>query len=433
MRVALAAVCACGLVLAAVAIADPGSPHLLRLRLHASQATPPLALKYSRAFGATLVRVDAGTLRPRGRGLRLGGPCGFAGGYAAGFAFKGTQLALGGSFGRVCLVGTRRLRLRSVIDSGIEGDVEAVAWAGANLAAAINSEGSLSLVALDPASGRVVARREVAGSLQASAGAPAGLLLVLGPTEVIGPARLLLFAADGTLRTAALDRIPSGYDFSDPQHRRASRVSPGLAVDRDGNRAFVTGAGAPVAEIDLASMSVAYHDLSQPVSLVGRLGRWLEPAAEAKELLEGPTREAAWLGAGMLAVWGRNDHVEVVGDRLRSWQEPAGLSLIDTRDWTIRLLDRGATSATIANDKLLAFSWLWDSATERAGGTGLTAYGPDGSQRFHLFRSRALISVQVLGGRAFAKGAGSGYSVVDLRTARMVRSFKGDPPQLLLP
>jgi hypothetical protein len=259
------------------------------------------------------------------------------------------------------------------------------------------------------------------------------LLLLLGPTEAIGPSRLLLFAADGTVRTAALDRIPSGYDFSDPRDRRGSRVSPGLAIDRTGNRAYVVGAAAPVAVVDLTSMSVAYHDLSQPVSLVGRFGRWLEPAAEAKARLEGPTREAAWLGAGMLAVWGRNDHIEVVGDRLRSWQEPAGLSLIDTRDWTIRLLDRGATSATIANDKLLAFSWLWDSATERAGGTGLTAYGPDGSQRFHLFRSRPLINVQALGGRAFVKGARNAYSVVDLRTARIVRSFKGEPPQLLLP
>jgi hypothetical protein len=432
MRKALALACACGLLLAAVAIADPGSGHQLRLKLRASQATPTVALTYSPAFGATLVRVDSRTIRPRGRGLRLGGPCGFAGGYASAVAFKGEQLALGGSFGRVCIVGTRRLRLRSVLETGIEGYVEAVAWVGTSLAAVVNSESSRSLVVVDPTSGRVVASREVTGTLHVSAGAPAGLLLLLGPTEVIGPSRLLLFAADGAVRTVALDRIPSGYDFSDPQHRRATHVSPGLAVDRIANRAFVLGAGAPVAEVDLTSMSVAYHDLYQPVSLVGRLGRWLEPAAEAKERFEGPTREAAWLGAGMLAVWGRDDHVEVVGENLRSWQEPAGLSVIDTRDWTIRMLDRGATSATIANEKLLAFSWLWDSATG-ALGTGLTVFGPDGSQQFHLFGSRALGSVQALGGRAFVSDERTGYTVVDLRTARIMRSFKGNPPQLLQP
>ena len=320
-----------------------------------------------------------------------------------------------------------------MIETGSEGIVEALGWTGTTLAAVVTGEDGRTLVALDPATRRVVARRALEGSLHASAEAPAGLLLLLGPRDAIGPSQLVLFAADGRVRTAALDRIPSGYDFSDPQHRRGLRVSPGLAVDRAGNRAFVAGAGAPVAQVDLASMSVAYHDLSEPVSLVGRIGRWLEPPAEAKVPVEGPEREVAWLGAGMLAVWGRNDHIEVVGDRLRFWQEPAGVSLIDTRDWTIRMLNRGATSATIANEKLLVFSWLWDSTTERAGGTGLTAYGPDGSQRFHLFRSRALSSVQVLGRRAFVSHVRSAYSVVDLRSGRIVHSYKGEPPFLLLP
>jgi hypothetical protein len=431
MRRALATVGACGLAMAAVAIADPETGLKSQLRLHASApVSSVVALRYSREFGLTLVHVDARTLKTRGRGLRLGGPCGDSGS----FAFRGKRLALGGTFGRVCLVDSQKLRLRSVIETGSsEGIVEVVVWIGTTLAAVVTQEDGRALVALDPGTGRVVARRALEGSLHASAEAPSGLLLLLGPRDAIGPSRLLLFASDGSVRTAALDRIPSGYDFSDPQGRRATRVSPGLAVNSAGNQAFVAGAGAPVAEVDLASMSVAYHDLSEPVSLVGRLGRWLEPAAEAKVPVEGPTREVAWLGAGMLAVWGRNDHLEVAGDRLRFWQEPAGVSLIDTRDWTMRMLDRGATSATIANENLLVFSWLWDSTTGRAGGTGLTAYGTDGSQRFHLFRSRALSSVQVLGRRAFIRGVRSAYSVVDLPSGRIVRSFKGEPPQLLLP
>jgi hypothetical protein len=180
-------------------------------------------------------------------------------------------------------------------------------------------------------------------------------------------------------------------------------------------------------------MSIAYHDLATPISLLHRLGRWLEPAAEAKGLFEGPVREAVWLGSGALAVWGWNDHAEVNGDWRRFWQEPAGVSLIDTHDWTVRVLDPGATSATIADETLLTFASLWDSTRGQAGGTGLTAYGPDGSHRFHVLQSRPIYRVQALGGRAFVRGARSAYSVVDLRRGRVLRSFRGEPPQLLLP
>jgi hypothetical protein len=261
------------------------------------------------------------------------------------------------------------------------------------------------------------------------------LILLLGPANAIGSSELVLFAADGTTHVATLDRIPSGWEVSGADGERVRRVTPALAVDRTGNRAFVVSAGGPVAEVDLRSMSIAYHDLARPISLLNRLGRWLEPAAEAKGPLEGPIREAVWLGSGTLAVWGRNDHVELNGDQRRLWQEPAGVSLIDTHDWTVRVLDHGATSATIADETLLTFSWLWDSRRDRLDGTGLSAFGPDGSQRFHVLQSRPIYNVQALGRRAFVWGAGarSAYSVVDLRRGRVLRSFRGEPPRLLLP
>jgi len=207
---------------------------------------------------------------------------------------------------------------------------------------------------------------------------------------------------------------------------------PALAVDRSGNRAFVVGAGTPVAEVDLTTSSVTYHDLSTPVSLLGRLHAWLEPTAEAKAT-EGPNREAAWLGDGMLAVWGWNDRTSFKGDQVHVWAEPAGLTLVDTRDWSSRVLDSGASSMTVANGNLLAFSWLWDSARDHPSGSGVTAYGPDGGMRFHLFGSRAILSTQALGGRAFIRGTKSAYSVVDLRSGRVLRTFAGEPPLLLQP
>jgi hypothetical protein len=433
MKKALAAVAAAvGLILAAVAIADPGLGHQRPLRLHVSKPVPsPLALLFHRKLGPSLVRVDQRTLKARGKGLRLG-LCGSP--YSSGaFAFSGPRLALGGSFGRICVIGTHKLRLRAEIDTAVEGDVAAIAWIDNRLLAAVNQEDGRVLVAIDPATRSVVSRREVGGSLQGSAATPSGLVLLLGPANAIGPSELVLFAADGTTHVAALDRIPSGWEVPGAHGERVRRVTPALAVDGAGNRAFVVGAGGPVAEVDLRSMSVAYHDLARPISLLNRLGRWLEPAAEAKGPVEGPVREAVWLGSGAITVWGKNDHVEIDGDHRRLWQEPAGVSLIDTHDWTVRVVDHGATSATIADETLLTFSWLWDSTRYQAGGTGLSAYGPDGSQRFHVLKSRPIYNVQALGRRAFVWGSTSGYSVVDLRRGRVLRSFRGEPPRLLLP
>jgi hypothetical protein len=314
----------------------------------------------------------------------------------------------------------------------VEGYVEAIAWTGNRLLAAVNHGEGRALLVVDPATRSVVSRREMGGSLHGSAATLSGLVLLLGPANAIGPSQLVLLAPDGTTHAAALDRIPSGFEASGAQGERVRRISPALAVDRTGNRAFVVGAGGPVGEVDLGSMSIAYHDLARPISLLDRLGRWLEPAAEAKSPLEGPVREAVWLGNGAIAVGGRNDHVELNGEQRRFWQEPAGVSLIDTHDWTVRVLDPGATSATIADETLLTFAWLWDSTRDQAGGTGLTAYGPDGSQRFHVFQSRPIYNVQALGRRAFVWGAGGGYSVVDLRRGRVLRSFRGAPPRLLL-
>jgi hypothetical protein len=415
------------LVLAAVAIADPGSRELRRLDfLVAAKRPSELALVY-KLNSEYLVRVDPRTLRPRGARLRLP-RCG----YPAAFAPGGARLVFGGADGRLCVVGTKSLRLRHVIETGVGGWVAALRWAGSRILALVQHENNSTLVAVDPAVRQVLARQEVEGSFQQAADTSAGLLLLFGPAETIGSSRLLLFAPDGTLRVATLDRIPSGSEHSGGEEELTRYATPALTVDQSVNRAFVLGAGTPVAEVDLTTFSTTYHDLSTPVSLLGRVHGWLEPAAEAKAV-EGATREATWLGNGMLAVSGWNDHTSGEGDHLHFWNEAAGLDLIDTHDWSRRVLDEGATSMTVANGSLLAFSWRWDSMLAHPPGTGLTAYGPDGGWRFHLFGSRAILSAQVLGDRAFIRGTGSRYSLVDLTSGRVLRSSAGDPPALLLP
>jgi len=232
------------------------------------------------------------------------------------------------------------------------------------------------------------------------------------------------------MRSAALDLILSGQEFE----TEGRMSSPGLAVDAAGDRAFVVGGNAPVAEIDLATLAVSYHELSTSISLFSRVRNWLEPAAAAKMPSSGPMRYARWLGNGVLAVWGSDIHVTGSGRSVESFETAAGVKLIDTRNWSVRTLDGNASRLAVADGTLLVSASLWSSAEGKAAGIGLTAYRPDGSTRFHVFGWRPLW-VQVLGSRAFVPRIGRrpAYDIVDVQTGRVVRRMRGFMPDPLLP
>jgi hypothetical protein len=324
---------------------------------------PPLNLWVAKpnsmlAFLATrdsayLVRADTTTLRP------LKGPRLMVAGHSGGASFSpdGRLLALGDNGGgEVWLVDTRRMRLAGRVSADEYGDVVETAWLGGRLLAVVErccwsdepaTDEGLTLAVLDPVAKRVLSRRDVAGSLQRTARTDSKLVLLLGPRDRLGPARLATVDADGRLKDAQLERIVAGREFRDGE-AVARTSTPGLAVDGAGNRAFVVAAGAPVTEVDLETMALSYHELSTPVSLLGRLRSWLEPAAEAKFLPHGPDRQARWLGDGMLAVWGLDSEVSQnqYGNPVVR-QLAAGVQLIDTRDWSVRTLDPHASELVV--------------------------------------------------------------------------------------
>jgi hypothetical protein len=157
--------------------------------------------------------------------------------------------------------------------------VVAAAWPATRPALAV-TEGSCcpleaTLHVVDPVAGRVVARRRLHGSIQGIARFRNGLVLLLGPGRSVGASRLAVIDARGGVRSVSLPRTRTGH--GGPGEERY----PGLALDPVQGRAFVVGAGEPVAEVDLDSMRVSYHDLSEPISLFGRLRDWLEPEAHA--------------------------------------------------------------------------------------------------------------------------------------------------------
>lgn len=315
--------------------------------------------------------------------------------------------------GYVQLIDLEGMESLGTIDVGGSGYFERLHWVAPDLLLASISGTAGRAVALDPAAQTVRSEHALPGVVLSSQPVDGGLVLLLAPAERIGSARLAVFDGE-TVRTAQLREISAGWEQvsegeSEEEYRSRQSI-PGLAVDPSGTRALVVPAGNRVAEVDLETLEVAYHDLSEPVSFFGRLRDWLEPAAHAKSV-DGPERNAVWLESGLVAVSGSNYAAD--GDRMDV--TPAGLALIDPGDWSVRRLSDESNWVTTRGDALLASSWKEDSGEQT-----VTVFDTDGEQRFSLSRPAADLS-QVSGGLLYAAtDEGQTYELVDLATGESV-------------
>jgi hypothetical protein len=387
---------------------------------------------------AALVRIDPQTLRPvDGKRLDLGRVHGFPT-----FSPDGELLAFTDvySYGQVQVVNVEHLRTVARVDIGEESvrdPVGPLAWLDDRLLAVVEDgrPGDLVVALVDPLRGSVDESGRVHGPtwVQQSASSDRHLVLLLGrPTQdVFRPTELAVADSEGRVRTVTLARISSGLVEDEPVSRS---VDPALAVDEDGERAFVVGAGALVAELDLETMEVRYHELSRPVSLLGRLLDWLEPQAIAKGPTEGVTRKAFWLENDLLAVTGSDTDVSVgADDEVEESIVPAGLSLIDTKQWSVRLVDERVGEIALADDALLAWTFAEEFVPRRLREGGLTVYELDGRERMRLFEGDSIWDLQAAGRLAYVGvGHWSALHVVDLATGKVVARLKREAwPQVL--
>ena len=361
---------------------------------------------------AGLGRFDALTLRPVG-GRRT--PVGKSWTVVA--APDGETLALGSAErGGLRFVDAASLRLRGRPLALPQGWIRHVLWPRRDRVLVLAQGEPSHVVTVDPAVPRVVGDVAVEGTVVAEAAAAGRIVLLLAPEGRIGPSRLAVADLEQGTRVVPLPGVLSGSERIEHEadsHAMRHRV-PGLAVSPSGDRAVVVGAGSLAVEIDLDTLAVAEHELSEPVSLLGRLRGWLEPAAQAK-VREGPYRTALWLGEHHVAVTG----VDQNGIRDGEWDaRAAGLSLVDTRDWSVRMVAQDVTSIVAAGELVLAFGGNWPEGSR---GTGLRAYGPDAVESFRLFGDEAIGWIETAWPYAYvARPGGRGdRQVVDLRTGRV--------------
>jgi len=151
---------------------------------------------------------------------------------------------------------------------------------------------------------------------------------------------------------------------------------------------------------------------------------WLFPDAEAKAM-EGPVREARWLGDGVIAVSGMDYSMAAGAQDEPDEATAAGLKLIDTRSWTSRMLSHEASSFVVAPGVVVTHGGSWSRREKRNYGPGLLAFGLDGRERWRLHPGTyqwiepavSVGYVRTVEGRA---------EVVDLESGRVLRALERD-------
>jgi hypothetical protein len=350
----------------------------------------------------------------------------------------------GNGNGLVQVVDLGAMRSLGTVEVGAGATLVASAWLGRRRVAAVlggtaGPADSVEVAVLDPVARRVLARRTVTGQVSAAGHLPGGLVLLLTPARGIGPVRLAVIAGPGTVRTVTLGRVSAG--FKPPKVEGPDAVGhqrgAGLAVDPAGRRAFVVAPGAPVAEVGLGDLAVAYHDLDRPASPLDRLRQWLLPAVEAKAV-SGPWRQARWVGGGLLAVASGEARVaHDAGGELVQREGIAGVQLVDTARWRAYDLHANASMVGYQGGRLLLSGGTWysDATSSVSRGVGLTVYGPGNRRPLHLLGRQFVQDVTVRGDLAYlwlTREQSSGYAVVDLRSGKTLHTWDSDPPTLLL-
>jgi hypothetical protein len=262
--------------------------------------------------------------------------------------------------------------IRRVVLGRGEGEVRLIVWTSPDRLVAIVQRMSEPYardvraryaVGVDAARGRVLFRTRFDQRLSLTGwGASRGRVALLYQSSnlLARRARLTVIGADGTVRSAPLRFGPG------PTVRRIA----GLAVDSALPRAYVVLSGGRVAVVGLRTLHIRYHTI---------------------HLVPGPA-SAAPLVLLQAQTLGRHA-VVVSGFFVRSSsgrEQTVGISVLDTRTWRVRPIDRRASTFAVAGDTVVT------------AGRGVTGYATDGARLYHLLDATPVSRIQIVQGRAHA-------------------------------
>ena len=313
--------------------------------------------------GDVLVRLDRRTFAPTSSRLRLGGRANLA--WA--FSPDGRRLAVG-------VIHAHGLRIVDLRRMKIVGRVwtpniyvYGLSWLAPR--GIVGDAQDIGLFSVDPVSGKELPPPRIAGNIQAIRHVGSRLLVVSGwPKWTIGFARLTVVEPKGRVRTVLLRRIKAGTRSGG----HPKNIETGLALDPSGRAFVVGGRDEPVAEVNLKTLAVTYHELpKEATSAVGR------------------SRRAVWIGNGRIVVSGTD--VVRAGPPESHDYLPVGLSIVDLRQRTIETVDAEARGVAFTAGTLLASGIR----------TGLRAYSPAGKLRYQLFAGENVFTVATFDSRAW--------------------------------
>jgi len=345
------------------------------LGLPAAQASSPATvpgLVYTPGYGNSIVvRYDPVTLARTGPRVRLGGNAS-----SWSWSPRRRYLAVASYPQGLTVVDVSRMRVVARVRLAPGGGVaRAVTWAGDRVLAVVEAPSGAVVTAVDPLAGRVVRTTRLTRPFGYQFDRlPDGLVFLLGARNRSGPLQVAVVDAVGETRVATV--------------RQARVGSTGLAVDSVGRRAYLVD-GERVFGVDLRRLGITDS---------GPLRTLAKPPL-------GSERSARWLGNGLLAVSGF--------DRDAAGATPAGLRIVDVRSWTTRIVNREASSFTLAAGRLLVENALPRRAV-------VLAYAFDGAERYRLELPESTW-MKKQGRLGYACRYAYLRTVVDLRNGRVLR------------
>jgi hypothetical protein len=296
-------------------------------------------------------------------------------------------------------------------------DPAALSPLGSRVAIVVGGESGQSLLIVDTATGRVlrrvgdvyaeqlywlrgegVTRRSPALVVEASLACASGGV----PGGVCGDEVDVAWTTDPRLRAGGGD-IYNGFAVDQPLRREvvlSAETPKGIVLEPLAlDDPYIELPGMP----DKAQFRVVTDVLNDRVFVVTSTGRIArvsrasaaEPRVDYRSVeLNGRPFEAAWAGAGRIALWGAD-----------------GLGTIDTRTWTTHAIAPGVVGVIATRNGIAA----WTDSPD-----GLSVYRPDGNRRLRLLEGTQVTAARAIGDYLYADTRRNARYAIDLRTGRVV-------------